>query len=230
VWMLPALAANMLSFQVSPLLARRFRPAPLITCGLTVSVTGLLILTQVGTAQAPQLLVAGWALLGLGAGPLVTLGTDLIIGSVPQRRAGAAAAINETSGELGFALGIAIMGSLGTALYRARIDVPAALTSNATPGAAAHAAGPGAADAARESLAGAVAVAESLPGPVRDALLDSSRAAYTSGLHAVALVSAVVMAGVAVLIAVMLRRVPRIGANGAAETREPEPHPVAALD
>src|SRR5262249_44531303 len=44
VWMLPAVFANIVSFMVSPILARRFRPANLIGAGLAVSVTGLLLM------------------------------------------------------------------------------------------------------------------------------------------------------------------------------------------
>ncbi|GAA2413562.1 MFS transporter [Actinomadura vinacea] len=205
VWMLPALAANMVGFQVSPVLARRFRPAPLIAAGLAVSVCGLLALTQVGTEPGPATLIAGWALIGLGGGPLVTLATDLVVGSVPPAKAGSAAALNETSGEFGYALGIAILGSLGTALYRARVEVPAG------------------AGEAKESLSGAVSAAAGLPGPARDALLDSARTAFTGGLHVVALACAVLLAGMAVLMAVMLRRVPPIGAEPVQDRPEPEP-------
>jgi DHA2 family multidrug resistance protein-like MFS transporter len=71
-------------------------------------------------------------------------------------------------------------------------------------------------------------VAAGLPGPVADALLGSARAAYTSGLHAAALASAVLLAGMAVLIAVMLRRVPPIGTDHAVEGTETAPEPVPA--
>ncbi|MFI0355630.1 MFS transporter [Actinomadura sp. 9N407] len=206
LWMLPALAANMLSFQISPLLARRFRPARLIAAGLAVSVCGLLVLTRVGIDDGPVTLIAGWALIGLGSGPLVTLATDLVVGSVPQERAGSAAAMNETSGEFGFALGIAILGSVGTALYRAQVEIPAAVGADS--------------GTARESLAGAVSVAGNLPSPAGEALLDSARTAFTGGLHAVAFTSAVLLAGMAVLIAVMLRRVPPIGTPSG-----PDPEP-----
>jgi DHA2 family multidrug resistance protein-like MFS transporter len=195
LWMLPALAANMVGFQVSPVLARRIRPGRLIAAGLVVAASGLLVLTQVGAGYGPGTLVTGWAMIGLGSGPLVTLATDLVVGSAPPEKAGAAAAMNETSGEFGYALGIALLGSLGTALYRAEVEVPAG------------------AGEAREGLAGAVAAAAGLPAPVGEALLDSARTAFTSGLHVVALASAVLVAGLAVLIAVMLRHLPPIGAQ-----------------
>jgi DHA2 family multidrug resistance protein-like MFS transporter len=56
--------------------------------------------------------VAGWALVTLGSGPMVVLSVDLVIGAAPPARAGAAAALNETGSQLGFALGIAALGGL----------------------------------------------------------------------------------------------------------------------
>ena len=83
---------------------------------------------------------------------MFTLATDLIVGSAPPERAGAASAISETGAELGGALGIAILGSIGTAVYRGAMAdaVPAGVP-------------PEAAEAARDTLGGAVAVAEQLP-------------------------------------------------------------------
>src|SRR6266487_2072372 len=105
LWMLPAVATSLISFQLSPLVARRIRPAYLIGAGLAVSVVGVLMLTRVGATSGLSTLVIGFAVINLGAGPLVSVGTDLVVGSAPPEKAGSAAAMNETSGEFGFALG-----------------------------------------------------------------------------------------------------------------------------
>jgi DHA2 family multidrug resistance protein-like MFS transporter len=123
LWMLPAVVAGIVSFQVSPLLARRVRPARLIPAGLLISTLGLLAATQ---ANSLMPIVLGFVLINLGSGPLVTLGTNLVIGAAPPERAGAAASISQTFNELGFALGVALLGTLGTAVYRANLNgVPA---------------------------------------------------------------------------------------------------------
>lgn len=62
--------------------------------------------------------MTGSVVLALGLSPVVTLGTDLIVGSAPAERAGAASSLSETGAELGGALGIAVLGSIGTAVYR----------------------------------------------------------------------------------------------------------------
>ncbi|MGB3480998.1 MAG: MFS transporter [Mycobacterium sp.] len=67
------------------------------------------------------------AVMGLGVGVAMTLSTDAVVTTAPRERAGAAASISETAYELGVALGIAILGSMQTALYRARLDIPAGL-------------------------------------------------------------------------------------------------------
>ncbi|NUO60128.1 MAG: MFS transporter [Hamadaea sp.] len=175
LWMLPGVAASGIAFLVSPLLARRFRPAYLIGGGIGLSVVGLLVLTQVPAHSAPALVATGFALTNLGAGPFVTLGTDLVVGNAPPAKAGSAAALNETSGEFGFALGIALLGSLATAIYR-----------SSTP------------PAAGETLADAILGGDG-------SVIAAARAAFVTGMHLAAGLSAVILAGVAVAVVVLLR-------------------------
>jgi MFS transporter, DHA2 family, multidrug resistance protein len=191
LWMIPAMAASILGFQVSPLLARRLRPAPLIAAGMLLSVAGLVVLTRVAAEGGLAALLAGFALFNLGSGPLLTLGTHLVIGSAPPEKAGSAGAISQTSNELGFALGIAVLGSVATAIYRHEIAgaIPAG-----TPAAVAAAAG--------DSLAAAVTLLSGAPG---SALLAAARVAFTDGLHAAAAISAVALLAVAVAVLIVLR-------------------------
>lgn len=204
--MLPGIGGSLVSFLVSPHLTRWARPAYLIGGGMIVSVGGMLLIGQAGPVSGLTAVMAGFAITNLGAGPMVTLGTDLVVGSAPVERAGSAGAMNQTSGELGFALGIAALGSVGTAVYRAKITVPAGVP----------------AAEARDSLAGAVAVAGHLPVRQSAPLLDSARAAFTSGMHVAAGISAVLLVVVAVVVGTLLRHTG--GAEVPAATAgEPEP-------
>jgi len=84
---------------------------------------------------------------------------------------------------------------------------------------------------ARDSLAGAVALAATLPQPLGNLVLIAAREAFTSGLHVVAGASAVELLGVAVLALSMLREVRPIGATQPTETadgRGPAPELAAA--
>lgn len=198
LWMTPAMAASIVGFLISPSLARKIRPAYLIALGLICSISGMLVLslTTVGGGIAP--LLVGFALFNLGAGPLTTLGTGIVIGSVPPQKAGAAAAVSQTGNEFGFALGVAVVGSIGAFVYRLQTaTLPHGLSADA-------------AHSVRETLATAVATTGNLPGQLgRDVLL-LARNAFVQEYHTVALLSAVVLAIVAVLIVVKLKGLPAI--------------------
>lgn len=208
VWMIPAIIANTVSFMVSPILARRFRPAYLIGVGLAISTVGLLILTQVDSVSGPFTLALGFAVIFLGAGPMVTLGVHLIFASSPPEKAGAAAAVNETAGQFGFAFGIAALGSIGAAVFTSQVSLPAGLSPADTA-------------AATESLADATSVAAQLPGDIGAAVLSTAREAFASGLNLVAAISAGLLAVVAVLTATLLRHVPPVGKEAEAAPEEP---------
>lgn len=191
LWSLPNAAGLMLGAMAAPALANKIRPAYVIAAGLVVAAVGLTMLTQVSAEGGLGLLVASSTVMGIGLGPMAALGTDLVVGSAPAERAGTASAISETGTELGAGLGIAVLGSIGFGIYRSRIadTMPAGVDS----------------EAARESLGGAVALAAEMPGSTGDTLLVAAREAFVQGLHATAIVGAVVAVVLAVLSALLLR-------------------------
>jgi DHA2 family multidrug resistance protein-like MFS transporter len=180
LWTVPSMAAFIVGSMMVPLLVRRVRPPYLIGAGLVVAALGF-----------------GSVIYSLGTSPVVILATDLIVGSVPVERAGAASAMSETSSELGGALGIAILGSIGTAVYRK------AMVSGVPHGVPAEAAA-----VAKATLGGAVAEAERLPEGISAALLDTARAAFVRAFEMTAVICAVVAIATAVVAVVLLRRVP----------------------
>ncbi|MFJ6674846.1 MFS transporter [Actinosynnema sp. NPDC091369] len=210
LWTAPSACGVIVGSTVAPVLVRRVRPGFVVAAGLVLSAVGFAVLTLVapGTGLAP--LVIGSIVVSLGLGPMMTLTTALVVASAPPERAGEASALSETAPELGGALGIAILGSVGTAVYRARV---ADAVPDGLPGDSAR--------AAAETLGGAVSAAEQAGGPVGDQLLDAARSAFTEGLHLIAGISIAVLAATAVLIAVMLRHVPP--SNEAEQRAQDEP-------
>jgi DHA2 family multidrug resistance protein-like MFS transporter len=195
LWTIPSVGAFILSSNLVPKLVRRFRPGYLVAGGLALAGVGVGMLTQVGVTSLP-LLVAGSFVMSLGFGPVINLATDMIVGTAPPERAGAASGISETSAEFGGALGIAVLGSLGTAVYRNQV----ALTlPEGIP--------PAAVTAARETLGGAVVAAKQLPTPLGDALLGAAREAFVRGLQLSAVIGAIGLAGMAIVAAILLRHV-----------------------
>jgi MFS transporter, DHA2 family, multidrug resistance protein len=196
LWTVPSAGGLVAGSMLAPLAVRRVRPAYVMAGGLALSALGFAMLTQVESGSGLAVLVIGSVVFCLGVAPVGTLATDLIVGSAPPERAGAASGISETSAELGGALGIAVLGSIGTAVYR-----------NQMAGALPDGVPPAAADVARDTLGAAAGVAGELPDPLGTDLLDAAREAFTQGLQLTAITSAALVTGLAILVAVVLRDV-----------------------
>jgi DHA2 family multidrug resistance protein-like MFS transporter len=196
LWTVPSMLGFIVGSFVVPRIVRRIRPAYVMSGGMVFAAVGFGLLTRVDGPGGLAVLVAGSVIYSLGISPVVILATDLIVGSAPVERAGAAAAISETSSELGGALGIAILGSIGTAVYRFHVGeaVPPGVP-------------PEAAEAARDTLGGAVAVAGQLPHHVGAELLEAAREAFARSFELTAAINAALAIATAIVAAVLLRRV-----------------------
>jgi DHA2 family multidrug resistance protein-like MFS transporter len=194
LWMLPASAGFILGSMLTPALARRIRPAFVMATGLALGSVGLGLFTLLGSASGLGILVAGSVVFSLALAPVDTLATDLAVGAAPPERAGAASALSETSSEFGGALGIAVLGVIGTSIYRSQ------LTGTAPPGIL-----PKTAAARWDTLGGAAAAAGRLPDQLGQELLRAARQAFTQGLHVVFAISAAAVIGAAILAAIQLR-------------------------
>lgn len=196
LWGVPPAIAFIAGSMLTPSIVRRFRPAQVIAAGMTVSAAGFVLLALIdGAAPSLGILVGGSVVFSLGLTPVVALTTDIVLGAAPPERAGAASALSETSSEFGGALGIALLGSVVTAIYRGRVDsaLPEGVPAEA-------------AEVARATIGGAVSVSERLPGALGAELLGTAREAFAHAFGTTAAISAVIAAGVAILAAALLRR------------------------
>jgi DHA2 family multidrug resistance protein-like MFS transporter len=194
LWTAPSGVGFIVGSQVAPVIVRRVRPAYVMAAGLLLAAIGFAVLTQVDGSSGLAALVTGYVVLSLGLAPVFTLATDLIVGTAPPERAGAASAIAETSSELGGALGIAILGSIVTAIYRSAM-------ANAVPAGVPHSV----ADAARDTLGGAVAAAQQLPGETGTALLAVATDAFARAFEITVTICGAVAVAAAMLAAILLR-------------------------
>ena len=131
-------------------------------------------------------------LVGAGIGLSETITNDAILAAAPADRAGSASAVSETAYEIGAVLGTAVLGSVLSAAYRAAVEVPTSV-------------GPTYAAAARETLGGAVGIAQRLTGAPAAELLGSARAAFTGAVGTTALTGAGVLVLVALTVIAGLR-------------------------
>ncbi|MFI6392038.1 MFS transporter [Nonomuraea sp. NPDC050540] len=178
LWMIPPSLVMIVALSAGPMLARRVQPAYVMAGGLALGAAGMALMTFADATSGVPVLVVGLVLAQAGIALPMGLGNGIMMAAAPPEKAGSAASISETSGEFGVAVGVAALGSLAAAVFRAGLP----------------------AEVKADTLAGAVA--ETLGDP---ALLAAARAAYTSGLHAVAGVGAALFLGLAVLTVTVLR-------------------------
>ncbi|GAA5082516.1 DHA2 family multidrug resistance protein-like MFS transporter [Thermocatellispora tengchongensis] len=195
LWMMPFAAVNVVGSMGAPLLAARIGPGRTIALGLVVMAIGLSLFVRaqdtLETGLAPA--VTGAMLISIGVGPLLVLVLDLIIGVAPKEKSGSASSLSETFSEVGMALGVATGGALAGAVYRSAVadDLPGGTPEPV-------------AEAARDSLARAMAAVERLPAGQAQEVLQAAREAFGTGLTVAGCAGIVIVLVLAVLAWVFL--------------------------
>ncbi|MCT9078092.1 MFS transporter [Streptomyces fulvoviolaceus] len=184
---LPAAIGAVAAGLIAGRAARRFSVRSVVAGGLAAVGLALAALTVLDQSTGYPLLGAALLVVGIGAGFSFTVTADVILSSVPKDQAGAASAVSETAYELGAALGIALLGTIVTGVYRD-------FTGPTGTPAGAH-----------ESLGGAVEAAAAMPAQKSEALLDAARQAFVDGLALAAGLGAAVLLATAVAAWFMLR-------------------------
>ncbi|MFF3449831.1 MFS transporter [Streptomyces sp. NPDC002667] len=191
--LLPLTVAAMAAGLAGAKLLRRFGPRAMVSFGFCLTAAAVVTLTLMGGNDNTGLLLFGFVLLGFGLETTLFGAYESMLSEAPQAQSGGAAAIGETSYQLGAGLGIALLGSVMNAAYAPGLSsVP----------------GVGAADstAAGHSLGEAYQVADRLGGASGGALRHAARDSFVHGLHVTLLVSA----GLLLLGAVIALRLPRV--------------------
>lgn len=215
LWSLVPAAGVAVTAPTAAALAQRTDRAYVMGGGFALSACGFLLFTQVRTDSPLWFTLVGGAVYAGGLVAAMTLANELALGAAPPERAGSAAAVLESGQELGGALGMAVLGSVGAAVYSR--DMADALP-----------AGVPQADAVRETLGGAAAVASELPRATADAVLIAAREAFTHGMGIAAVGAASVMAGAGLFAFGLLRgvgRTPAADAQGAQDEATPPAGP-----
>ncbi|MFG2697264.1 MFS transporter [Kitasatospora sp. NPDC048407] len=209
---MPAFVGSVVGGLLTARLARRAGARRVLTVSLLVMGLGIAALGMVRVDSTYLLLGSSFLALGTAEGVVYTLSSDLVLGAAPADKAGAASAVSETAYELGAALGIALVGSIVTALYAGALTVPAHTD-------------PALVDQAGQSLGGAVEAASTLPSDLANQLLTSANDAFVHGINIAAWVSAALLLASAAFARHLLRPRSRAETPTNAETaHEPVHH------
>ncbi|WP_405891801.1 MFS transporter [Streptomyces sp. NBC_01527] len=193
--LLPLTFAAMAAGATGSYTLRRVGPRRMVGWGFVLTAASVLLLTLMGQHDRPGLLTVSFVVLGFGLQSTLFGAYESMLSEAPADRAGGAAAIGETSYQLGAGMGIALLGSVMNAAYTPGL---AKLSGAGVPAEAST--------AASHSLGEAYQVASRLGGPLGQVLRTAARHAFVNGLHVTLLVSA----GLLLLGALAAMRLPRV--------------------
>lgn len=191
LWSIPSsLVFTVMSFQAYRV-TNHLGPVRTVLLGLVVNAAGAACMAIAAYHSSLVGVLFSSMIIGLGFVPVILTTTGLIVGTAPPERAGSASAISETSAEFGGALGIAVLGSLGTFVYRMAMS---SVDLSGLDGKTAF--------AVSSSLASTVEIAQALGGPPPEWLTEA-RASYALGFAVCCAAAAVTL----LLLAVVAKRV-----------------------
>jgi len=194
LYTLPSTVGFAVGSTLVPMIARLMAPAQTMSAGSLLAATGLWLIMQIDEDSGSGIFLVGLFAFSLGLASVFIQAIALMVSSVPPDRVGEASAVSETGSEFGAALGMAALGSIGTAVY-----------SGSIAGAMPSGLAPEAMQVARDTLGGAVELAHQLPGEVRELLLHAARAAFDNSFHIVVSLGAVITIVIAITAQVMTR-------------------------
>ncbi|WP_188299442.1 MFS transporter [Streptomyces sp. CBMA156] len=206
---LPAFAGSVAGGLLTARIARRFGARRALTACLLAMGLGVGVLGWLQQDTTYLLLAVSFLVVGTAEGVVYTLGADLVLGTAPADKAGAASAVSETAYELGTALGIALVGSVVGTIYAGGLVVPAGASAET-------------AARAGESLGAAVETANGLPADLAQPLLASARDAFVHGMNSAGLLAGALLVGAAVLAWRLLRGLSAPTAAEPVEVAAPE--------
>lgn len=191
---LPIAVGLMIAAPKSDGLVARFGTRRVITGGLVAMTVGFVGLATLDTTTAYWLLAISMALLGLGAGAAMAPSTTSVMAALPSSKAGLGSALNDTSRELGAALGIAVLGSVTSSIYRRDLadvlsEVPRDL-----------------AETVKASAGAGLAAAQAIGGIAGNDLQDAIASGFSHGVAVAFALAAVVVGAAAVAVWSSIRR------------------------
>jgi DHA2 family multidrug resistance protein-like MFS transporter len=196
LWSLPSGLGFVIGSLLTPRLLGMMRPAYVLGLGLGLAAVALIVMGVYAGERDLIAVVVAYGAVSLGIAPVATIAADLVVSGAPVERAGAASALNETSSEFGGALGIALLGSILTAVYR--VGLGGALPDSVPIETAAL---------ALRGIGGAHSAAGTMTENGNE-LLEAARAAYADAMLATVSVSAAIVVAAALTSLVMFRRRP----------------------
>ena len=121
IHLLPYAATMMVVAPMSARLVERFGTKRIVLTGLSLVTTGLLLLSTIAADSPYPMVISFFMIMAAGMGMTMAPATESVMGALPREKAGVGSAINDTTRQVGGALGVAIIGSVVSSVYGSKI-------------------------------------------------------------------------------------------------------------
>lgn len=203
VRLLPMSFVMMFAAPNSARLVARHGVRTVMAGGLAVIAAGVALMSQVDAGTPYWYLLLALGTMAIGMGSTMAPATTAIMASLPLGKAGVGSAVNDTTRELGGALGVAVLGSILNSGYTSGVSGAASRLPDAVRG------------PVESTLGAAVAVGDQVPG-----IADVARAAYVDGMSTALTLGAVVVLVAAAVVYRFMPSVARVEARAAIQDDE----------
>ena len=201
----------MVGAPTSAKLVERIGTKTVVAAGLAAVAAGLVLAATATVASGYGLIGTSMVVIGVGMGLTMAPATESIMGSLPREKAGVGSAMNDTTREVGGAMGVAVLGSLLTSSYGPAIEPTVESLGLAEP----------AASAVSDGIAGAATVADQLGGDAGQTLLGAAQSAFVDAMQTAFVVGAgVALTGALVALAFLPARAPKVATEPALDFDE----------
>ncbi|SRR5581483_10363437 len=181
--LIPQSITMMVLAPLSPRWVHRFGNKVVVASGMFVAGSSQLLMVTLGTNSSTLWVIVITVLLGVGMANIMAPATDSIMGSLPKEKAGVGSAMNDTTRQVGGAVGVALLGSVLTSHYTGAVT---GALGNHVPGPVLH--------EASQSIGSAIGIANDPVNRVfAPAVLDATKHAFVDGLHIAVVVGAVIV-------------------------------------
>jgi len=191
VRLLPMAAAQMVIAPLSAKLVERVGTKVIVTTGLVTAAIGLLLGSRLSAGATYGDVVVALVILAAGLAMVMPPATESIMGSLPPAKAGVGSAVNDTTREIGAALGVAVLGSVMSSTYRPRVTE--AISGFPVPDEAAH--------AITDQVGAAMGIADEIGGEPGRLLADAASSGFADGMGVAFVIGAVALLVGAVIVA-----------------------------
>jgi hypothetical protein len=194
--LLPMAAVSFVSAAGSAKIANVIGTKMTVALGVLISAGGFFHLAQIAAVDTPYATIAlAMSIASFGIGMVMSPATNSVMGSIPVSQSGVGSAMNNTTRQIGAALGVAVLGTIMNSQYLRDLDAvawPAQLPDTAM-------------ETIRSSIQGAHIVAQNVPQPqLAQMIVDNTNQAFINGAVDALYVSAGIMLLAAVLTAIIL--------------------------